>query len=114
MEHFNWEPPDHIIVPGGNLGNSSALGKAFQEMKDLGLITHFPKISIIQAEGANPLVRTIREKDGKELVSVQAETMATAIRIGSPASWKKALRISRCDRRDSRASDGSRDRTGQS
>jgi len=93
MEHFNWEPPDHIIVPGGNLGNSSALGKAFQEMKDLGLISHFPKISIIQAEGANPLVRTIREKAGKELVSVQAETMATAIRIGSPASWKKALRI---------------------
>jgi threonine synthase len=93
MEHFNWEPPDHIIVPGGNLGNSSALGKAFQEMKDLGLIARFPKISIIQAEGANPLVRTIREKAGKELVSVQAETMATAIRIGSPASWKKALRI---------------------
>ena len=93
MEHFNWEPPDHIIVPGGNLGNSSALGKAFQEMKELGLITRFPKISIIQAEGANPLVRTIREKGGKELVSVQAETMATAIRIGSPASWKKALRI---------------------
>ncbi len=93
MEHFNWQPPDHIIVPGGNLGNSSALGKAFQEMKDLGLITRFPKISIIQAEGANPLVRTIREKGGKELVSVKAETMATAIRIGSPASWKKALRI---------------------
>ncbi|HEY6184460.1 MAG TPA: threonine synthase [Terriglobales bacterium] len=93
MEHFNWEPPDHIIVPGGNLGNSSALGKAFQEMKDLGLVSRFPKISIIQAEGANPLVRTIREKGGKELVSVQAETMATAIRIGSPASWKKALRI---------------------
>jgi len=93
MEQFDWEPPDHIIVPGGNLGNSSALGKAFQEMKDLGLITRLPKISIIQAEGANPLVRTIREKGGKELVSVQAETMATAIRIGSPASWKKALRI---------------------
>src|SRR5262245_53449383 len=93
LEQFEWNPPDHVIVPGGNLGNSSALGKAFQEMKDLGLISRFPKISIIQAEGANPLVRTIREKDGKELVSVQAETMATAIRIGSPASWKKALRI---------------------
>ncbi len=93
MEHFDWSPPDHIIVPGGNLGNSSALGKAFQEMKDLGLIARFPRISIIQAEGANPLVRTIREKGGKELVPVQAETMATAIRIGSPASWKKALRI---------------------
>jgi threonine synthase len=93
MEHFNWSPPDHIIVPGGNLGNSSALGKAFQEMKDLGLIFKFPKISIIQAEGANPLVRTIRENGGNELISVQAETMATAIRIGSPASWKKALRV---------------------
>lgn len=92
-EQFDWSPPDHIIVPGGNLGNSSALGKAFQEMKDLGLITRMPKISIIQAEGANPLVRTIREKHGKELVSVKAETMATAIRIGSPASWKKALRV---------------------
>jgi len=92
-EQFGWSPPDHIIVPGGNLGNSSALGKAFQEMRDLGLISCMPKISIIQAQGANPLVRTIREKGGKELVSVHAETMATAIRIGSPASWKKALRV---------------------
>src|SRR5262245_44302118 len=93
LEQFEWNPPDHVIVPGGNLGNSSALGKAFQEMKDLGLITRMPKVSIIQAEGANPLVRTIRQTGGKELVSVQAETMATAIRIGSPASWKKALRV---------------------
>ncbi|HEY1263966.1 MAG TPA: threonine synthase [Terriglobales bacterium] len=93
MEQFDWQPPDHIIVPGGNLGNSSALGKAFQEMKDLGLVSCLPKISIIQAEGANPLVRTIREKQGRELVTVHAETMATAIRIGSPASWKKALRV---------------------
>jgi threonine synthase len=93
MEQFDWQPPDHIIVPGGNLGNSSALGKAFQEMKELGLVTQLPKISIIQAEGANPLVRTIREKGGRELVPVHAETMATAIRIGSPASWKKALRV---------------------
>ncbi len=92
-EQFDWTPPDHVIVPGGNLGNSSALGKAFQEMKDLGFISKMPKISVIQAEGANPLVRTIREKGGKELVSVKAETMATAIRIGSPASWKKALRV---------------------
>ena len=93
MEQFDWQPPDHVIVPGGNLGNSSALGKAFLEMKDLGLISGLPKISVIQAEGANALVRTVREKGGKELVSVHAETLATAIRIGNPASWKKAVRV---------------------
>jgi threonine synthase len=93
MEHFDWQPPDHIIVPGGNLGNSSALGKAFLEMKDLGLIPRLPKLSVIQAEGANALVRTVREKGGRELVQVHAETLATAIRIGNPASWKKAVRV---------------------
>jgi threonine synthase len=93
MEQFDWQPPDHIIVPGGNLGNSSALGKAFVEMKQLGLISTLPKVSIIQASGANPLVRTMRENGGKELISVQAETAASAIRIGSPASWKKAVGI---------------------
>ena len=89
LEQLNWEVPDHVIVPGGNLGNSSALGKAFLEMKQLGLISRLPRLSIIQAEGANPLVRMIREGK-KELVAMQAETMATAIRIGNPASWKKA------------------------
>lgn len=93
MEQFGWAVPDHIIVPGGNLGNCSALGKAFLEMVEIGLIRHLPKISVIQAEGANALLRTLREKQGKELVRVQAETMATAIRIGSPASWKKAIRV---------------------
>jgi threonine synthase len=93
LEQFAWEPPDHIIVPGGNLANSSAIGKALREMKQLGFISRIPKISVIQAEGANPLVRTIREKQGKELVPVRAETMASAIRIGNPASWKKALRV---------------------
>jgi threonine synthase len=93
MEQLDWEVPEHVIVPGGNLGNSSALGKAFLEMKELGLISHLPKLSVIQAEGANPLVRSVREFGGKKLVPVQAETTATAIRIGNPASWKKALRI---------------------
>jgi threonine synthase len=93
MEQLEWQVPDHVIVPGGNLGNSSALGKAFLEMKDLGLIASLPRISIIQAEGANALVRTMRETAGQKLVPVQPETMATAIRIGNPASWKKAVRI---------------------
>ncbi len=93
MEQFDWQPPDHIIVPGGNLGNSSALGKAFLEMKQLGFFSSVPKISIIQAAGANPLVRMMRENGGKKLIPVQAETAASAIRIGSPASWKKAVRV---------------------
>jgi len=93
LEQLNWQPPDHIIVPGGNLGNSSALGKALLEMRDLGLISRLPKLSVIQAEGANPFYRSIREHAGAKLVPMQADTLATAIRIGNPASWKKALRV---------------------
>src|SRR5947208_416211 len=93
LEQLDWQVPDHVIVPGGNLGNSSAIGKALLEMRDLGLISRLPKLSVIQAEGANALVRTLREAAGKRLISVQAETRATAIRIGNPASWKKAVRI---------------------
>jgi threonine synthase len=93
LEQLDWQPPDHIIVPGGNLGNSSAIGKALLEMRDLGLISRLPKLSVIQAEGANALVRTLRETSGKRLVSVQPETRATAIRIGNPASWKKAVHV---------------------
>src|SRR5580658_5251118 len=93
LEQLDWQPPDHIIVPGGNLGNSSAIGKALLEMHALGLISHLPKLSVIQSEGANALVRTLREAGGKRLITVQAETSATAIRIGNPASWKKAIRV---------------------
>ncbi|MGA2855758.1 MAG: threonine synthase [Candidatus Sulfotelmatobacter sp.] len=93
LEQLDWQPPDHIIVPGGNLGNSSAIGKAFVEMRELGLISRLPRLSVIQAEGANALVRTLRETGGQRLVSVQAETRATAIRIGNPASWKKAAHV---------------------
>src|SRR5712691_480452 len=82
LEQLDWEVPDHVIVPGGNLGNNSALGKAFLEMKRLGVVQSVPKISVIQAEGANPLYRTVHEKSGKELVTVEADTLATAIRIG--------------------------------
>jgi threonine synthase len=93
LEQLEWTPPDHIIVPGGNLGNSSAIGKALVEMHHLGLISQLPKLSVIQAEGANALVRTLREAGGKRLISVSAETRATAIRIGNPASWKKAANV---------------------
>jgi len=93
MEQFDWTVPDHVIVPGGNLANSSALGKGFLELRDLGLIPTLPQISIIQAAGANPLVRSMRENGGTELVRVNAETRATAIRIGNPASWRKAVGV---------------------
>lgn len=93
LEQLDWQVPDHIIVPGGNLGNSSAIGKALLEMRELELISKLPKLSVIQAEGANALVRTLREAGGKRLISVPAETRATAIRIGNPASWKKAAHV---------------------
>jgi threonine synthase len=93
MEQLDWVVPDHLIVPGGNLANSAALGKGFLELRELGLIPVLPKISVIQAQGANPLVRTMRENGGHELVRVKAETRATAIRIGNPASWRKAVAI---------------------
>ena len=93
LEQLDWRVPDHVVVPGGNLGNNSALGKAFLEMKRLGFVSAVPKISVIQAEGANPLYRTVHEKAGKELVPVEAETLATAIRIGNPASWRKSLAV---------------------
>jgi threonine synthase len=93
LEQLGWEVPDHIIVPGGNLGNSSAIGKALLEMRDLGMISRLPKLSVIQAEGANALVRTLREAKGERLINVTPETRATAIRIGNPASWKKAVHV---------------------
>jgi threonine synthase len=94
-EQMEWEVPDHVIVPGGNLANSSALGKGFLEMKHLGLTTRVPKISVIQAEGANPLYCSMVKTGGEALEPVQAQTRASAIRIGNPASWKKAVRVIR-------------------
>ncbi len=92
-EYFDWNVPDHLIVPGGNLANSSALGKGFRELKELGLVARMPRISVIQAEGANPLVRSLAINHGESLEAVEAHTRASAIRIGNPASWRKAARV---------------------
>ena len=93
-EAMNWDVPDHVIVPGGNLANISALGKGFTELLQLGLTTRMPQLSVIQASGANPLFRMLR--DGAEkLVPVHAATRASAIQIGNPASWRKALAVLR-------------------
>jgi threonine synthase len=92
LEQMDWQVPEHIIVPGGNLANSAALGKGFNEMFLLGLISRRPKISVIQAEGANPLYRWFIDTN-RVMNPVTADTRATAIRIGNPASWRKAAAV---------------------
>lgn len=94
-EAFDWTVPDHLIVPGGNLANSSALGKGFRELHELGLVARMPRISVVQADGANPLARSFVENNGETMQPVEAHTRATAIRIGNPASWRKAARVIR-------------------
>jgi threonine synthase len=92
MEQCGWNPPDYVVVPGGNLGNSSAFGKALMEMKQVGLIDKVPHLAVIQAAGANPLARAWREGADKVEPVTDPHTDATAIRIGAPKSWKKAIR----------------------
>lgn len=91
MQQLQWQVPDWIVVPGGNLGNSSAFGKGLMEMTKLGLIDRMPRLAIIQAEGANPLYRYFRG-GFKSYQSVKAETIATAIKIGNPVNLQKAVR----------------------
>jgi threonine synthase len=88
LEQRNWNPPDWVILPGGNLGNTSALGKGFREARAIGLASAAPRLGVVQAAGAAPFARAWREN--ADLVPVRAETDATAIRIGAPASWRKA------------------------
>ena len=89
LEQRGWVAPDWVVVPGGNLGNASALGKGFREAFALGLIDRLPRIGVVQASGAAPFARVFRRR--RRLRPVKAETTATAIRIGAPASWRKAL-----------------------
>ena len=91
LEQMDWQVPEHILVPGGNLANNAALGKGFEELRQIGLIDRVPKISVIQAAGASPLVRSMQVNGGRELLPVTADTRATAIRIGNPASFYKAV-----------------------
>ena len=91
LEQFKWRVPDYLVVPGGNLGNSSAFGKAFRELKTHGFIDRAPRMIVVQAAGANPLAR-LWSSGAKQLEALEyPETVATAIRIGNPRSWKKAL-----------------------
>ena len=89
LEARDWESPDWLVLPGGNLGNTSAFGKGLREAYALGLIDRLPRIAVVQASGAAPFARAFRT--GEELLPVHAQTTATAIKIGAPASWRKAL-----------------------
>src|SRR5512142_1957832 len=92
VQQFDWETPDVIIIPGGNLGNVSALGKGLLMMKDLGLIARLPRIVVAQAERANPLYRAyLRNFEVFEPIQAQ-KTLASAIQIGNPVSFQKAIR----------------------
>ncbi len=101
LEQFGWRAPDYLVVPGGNLGNSSAFGKAFSELKTYGFIEKVPRMIIVQAEGANPLARLWNSRSSRLQPVNRPETVATAIRIGNPRSWKKAVQAPRVDGRPS-------------
>jgi threonine synthase len=92
MQQRMWRPPDRVVVPGGNLGNSSAIAKGFHELVACGVIAKMPKITIVQAEGANPLYKMWREQAEALTPIAGATTLATAIKIGAPVSWPKAMR----------------------
>lgn len=96
LDELGWEPPDWIVLPSGNLGNISALGKALREAHEAGLIARLPRIAGVQAAGAAPFARhvaAVRAGARPPFAPEPApETVATAIRIGNPRSWEKALR----------------------
>jgi threonine synthase len=92
VQQFDWEVPDWIVIPGGNLGNVHALGQGFVMMQELGLINKLPRICLAQAERANPLYRSFQD-DFKTFEPIVAKpTLAMAIQIGNPVSVKRAIR----------------------
>jgi threonine synthase len=90
LQDLEWRAPDWIVVPAGNLGNTSAFGKALREAHANGWIDRMPRLAAIQAEGANPFYRSYAG-EFRERHRVSAETIATAIRIGDPVSYEKAV-----------------------
>jgi len=92
VQQFDWEAPDVIVIPGGNLGNVSALGKGLLLMRELGLIAKLPRIVVAQAERANPLYRAFRNNFASFQPIQAQKTLASAIQIGNPVSVQKAIR----------------------
>lgn len=91
LDQRDWRTPDWVVLPGGNLGNTSAFGKALREAKELGLIDRIPRLAVIQAEGAAPFYRLAADGQASLTPVAHPETLATAIKIGDPVSWPKAL-----------------------
>jgi threonine synthase len=111
VQQFDWEVPDWIIIPVGNLGNISALGKGLLLMRDLGLIDKLPRLVAAQAERANPFYLSY-QTGFESMVPVTAQkTLASAIQIGNPVSYEKAIKVMRAVRRHRRA--GHRGRAGR-
>jgi threonine synthase len=94
LQQLGWEPPDWIALPAGNLGNTAAFGKALREARGLGLIRRVPRLLAVQAAGAAPFAHAF-ERDFAGRETVKPNTVATAIRIGDPASWDRAVRAIR-------------------
>jgi threonine synthase len=90
LQQLDWQVPDWIALPAGNLGNTAAFGKALIEARAAGLIDRLPRLAAIQAAGAAPFAAGFREGFTRRL-TVRAETLATAIKIGDPASWDRAV-----------------------
>jgi threonine synthase len=94
LEQCGWTPPDWIALPAGNLGNTAAFGKALREAREAGLIDRLPRLVAVQASGAAPFARSFAEGFATRH-RVRAETVATAINIGDPASYDRAVRAIR-------------------
>ena len=94
LQQRRWEVPEWIVLPAGNLGNLAAFGKALLEARDWGLIDRIPRLAGVQAEGAAPFARGFKE-GFRTRHRTQADTVATAIRIGNPASWDRATQVIR-------------------
>ncbi|HET6280678.1 MAG TPA: threonine synthase [Polyangia bacterium] len=91
VQQFDWQVPDVVVIPGGNLGNVSALGAGFDLLENLGVTTRRPRIVVAQAEAANPLYLAYRNNWEFEPMTARP-TLASAIRIGNPVSVRKAIR----------------------
>jgi threonine synthase len=94
LQQLGWDPPDWIVLPAGNLGNTAAFGKALREAREWGLISRLPRLAAVQAAGAAPFARSFEEGFARRH-AVKAETVATAIRIGNPASYDRAVQAIR-------------------
>jgi threonine synthase len=93
LDQRDWVVPDWVVLPGGNLGNVSAFGKGLRELKELGLIDRLPRLAVVQAAGSAPFYDLMHAADRSRLHAIEhPETLATAIKIGDPVSWPKALR----------------------